>query len=178
MVDDALLDAAVVALQTVGWDELTLEKVAGAAGVSRVTLWRQGVSREAIIEGLLARLTRSYREALWPILTLPGSGADRLRAALQALCRVADQHLPLLLASDTIFHQAQGDFNEPLKRLLYDGIQDGTIRQVEIAETASLLFNSVCWTYVHLRARHQWDAEHTQTALLDLVLQGVLPNTT
>ena len=129
MIDDSLLAAAIAGLQEVGWKNLTLERVAMAAGVSRVTLWRQGITLEQIVEGLLVRLTTEYREALWPILTMEGSGWTRIAAALAALCDVAERHLPLLLASDTIFHEAhdftQTSFTEPLARLLRDGMDDG-----------------------------------------------------
>ncbi len=177
MIDDSLLDAAIVALQEVGWKNLTLERVATAAGVSRVTLWRQGVTLEQIVEGLLVRLTTEYREALWPTLTAGGNGWVRLTSALTALCDVAERHLPLLLATDTIFHEAhdftQTSFTEPLVRLLRDGMSDGSIRTVDSQEMAEVLFNTVCWTYVHLRARHQWTPERIKTLLLDLILKGL-----
>lgn len=64
---------------------------------------------------------------------------------------------------------------------------------------ASVLFNTVCWTYVHLRTRHHrtpgalpveqlspeerehvraqhhWPPERVQALLLDLVLEGLTP---
>ena len=179
MIDDSLLAAAIIALQEAGWKNLTLERVANAAGVSRVTLWRQGVTLEQIIEGLLTRLATEYREALWPTLTAQGSGWMRLTAALTALCDVAERHLPLLLATDTIFHEAhdftQTSFTEPLVRLLHDGMSDGSIRHVDSHEMADVLFNTVCWTYVHLRERHQWTPEHIKALLLDLILKGLAP---
>ncbi len=179
MIDESLLAAAVTALQEVGWKHLTLERVATAAGVSRVTLWRQGVTLEQIVEGLLVQLTTDYRETLWPTLTAEGTGRARLMAALMALCNVAERHLPLLLATDTVFHEAhiltRTDFTEPLMRLLHDGMNDGSIRKVDRHEMASVLFNTVCWTYVHLRARHQWTPERIQALLLDLILEGLTP---
>ena len=178
MIDESLLDAAIAALQDVGWKQLTLERVAVAAGVSRVTLWRQGVTLEQITEGLLMRLTQDYQAALWPTLTAQGSGHTRLTAALEALCSVAERHLPLLVATDTIFHEAHiltnTGFADPLARLLQDGINDGSIRELDSREMADVLFNTVCWTYVHLRARHEWPPEHARTMLFDLVLQGLV----
>jgi AcrR family transcriptional regulator len=177
MRDESLLDAAIVALQEVGWKRLTLERIAVAAGTSRVTLWRQGVTLEHIVDGLLVRLTEDYRDMLWPALTAEGSGRERLSAALGTLCDVAEKHLPLLVATDTVFHEAhiltRTSFTEPLGRLLSDGISDGSLRQGDCDEMASVLFNTVCWTYVHLRARHQWAPERIKTLLLNLVMEGV-----
>src|SRR5581483_6230502 len=172
MRDETLLNAAIAALQEVGWKHLTLERIATAAGTTRVTLLRQGVTLEQIVEGLLVRLTEDYQARLWPALTAAGSGCERLSVALGALCEVAEKHLPLLVATDTIFHEAHiltsKSFTEPLARLLSDGISDGSLRQGDCDEMASVLFNTVCWTYVHLRARHQWAPERIKTLPLTL----------
>jgi AcrR family transcriptional regulator len=105
-VDDRLLDAAVAVLAEHGHAGLTLERVADRAGRSRVTLWRQQVTQEALVDGLLARLTRDFRDAMWPALAEGGTGAERLASALTALCDVADAHLPLLAVSDDVFDRA------------------------------------------------------------------------
>jgi AcrR family transcriptional regulator len=179
-VDDALLEATIGVLAEHGWDGLSLERIAGRAGMSRVTLWRQGVTRDGLVDALLERLTDDYRRALWPILTAPESGRERLEQALRALCEVADRHLQLLLASDTAFHQAQRraqprpSFVEPLIRLLQDGVTDGSLREPESYEDrANALFNTVCWAYVHLRGRHRWSAARAASHVLDLVVNGV-----
>jgi len=177
MRDETLLNAAIAALQEVGWKHLTLERIATAAGTTRVTLWRQGVTLEQIVEGLLVRLTEDYQAMLWPALTAAGSGRERLSAALGALCDVAEKHLPLLVATDTIFHEAhiltRTSFTDPLQRLVSDGISDGSLLPGDSDELASVLFNMVCWTYVHLRARHQWAPERVKARLLTLVMEGV-----
>src|SRR5215831_15238629 len=95
-VDPAVLDATVAVVADGGWDRLSLERVAASAGVSRVTLWRQGVTRDGLVDALLVRLSEDYRDAMWPVLAASGTGRDRLEAALVALCDVADRHLELL----------------------------------------------------------------------------------
>jgi AcrR family transcriptional regulator len=168
-----LLDATVSVLGDVGWDGLSLERVAERAGVSRVTLWRQGVSREALVDALLARLGQDYRDAMWPVLTADGNGRARLAAALEALCDVADRHLELLLVSDEVFHRAPGNFLDPLVRALREGYGDGSVRRAGVAEdVADAIFNTVCWSYVHLRARHRWSAQRARRLVLGLVADG------
>jgi hypothetical protein len=77
-------------------------------------------------------LTEDYQAMLWPALTAARSGCERLSAAQGALCDVAEKHLPLLTATDTIFYEAhiltRTPFTEPLKRLLSDGLSDGSLR--------------------------------------------------
>jgi len=43
-------------------------------------------------------------------------------------------------------------FTESLERLLRDGIADGTLRPEDLRESATVLFNLVGWTYIHLRS--------------------------
>ena len=155
-------------------------------GVSRMTLHRRGVTKELILAELAERATADYERALWPALVARGTGAERLEAALVALCEQTEANLELLLAlrsvTDRVFHdEEEGEvmtrstFTAPLERLLVDGVQDGSLREVDAAETATVLFNLVGWTYVHLRTGHRWTQEHARRAVLDLTLNGLLP---
>jgi AcrR family transcriptional regulator len=181
VIDQRLLPAATAVLREWGWDGLTLERVADEAGLSRVTLWRQGVSKEGLVDGLLMRLATDYRDAMFAVLASAGGGAARIRQALEALCHVADRHLDLLLASDVAFHKAQEradprpSFIEPLVRLLHDGVADGTLRPppTSFEDFANTVFNTVCWSYVHLRGRHGWPGEQARSLVLDIVLNGL-----
>jgi len=179
-ISQKLLDAAMETLSEGGWDALSLQSVADRAGVSRVTAWRQAISKDHLVNALLGRLALDYRDTMWPILTAPGTGAERLEAALHGLCDVADRHLPLLLASDTAFHRANQEaqptvaFTEPLVRLIRDGVTDGTLEPPADCETmGQVVFNAMCWPYVHLRGRHGWLAPKARNLLLELVLAGL-----
>jgi AcrR family transcriptional regulator len=176
--DARLLAAAARVLEDAGWQGLTVEAVAEAAGLSRVTAWRLGASRQALVATLLRDLAAAYREAMWPALVGPGDARQRLDRALDALFGVIDAHLPLLLASDQVFHRANAasiNFNEPFARLFGDGIADGSLAPPggDPAEAAELLFNTVCWAYVHLRGRHRWPAERARRGLRALIEPGL-----
>jgi len=170
-----------------GYAGATIERIAAAAGLSRVTLHRRGVSKDGLLAELVARATEDYRAALWPALTGEGTGAERLARALEALCDQAERHMPLLVAlraqNDAVFHQTGEEealtrtvFTEPLERLLRDGAADGSLREVDAVETATTLFNLVGHTYIHLRTGHGWKPERAMRATLDPVLYGLLGN--
>lgn len=74
---DALLDAAQRVIAEHGLQHATLERIARAVGVSRVTLHRRGLSREDIVGALADRALDRYQDALWPAqsLTQPGLAA-------------------------------------------------------------------------------------------------------
>ena len=189
-VDDRILDATVSVLEEHGFGGLTLERVAERVGRSRVTLWRQHVNQESLVDGLLARLTRDYRDAMWPALADAGTGASRLRTALTALCDVADRHLHLLAVSDDVFHRAADrmldvtgqtfSFLDPFVAALNTGLADGslTTHDSDPAEMADVVFNSVCWGYVHLRHRHGWSPDRVREPLLATALVGLSARST
>jgi len=184
--DERVLTGFNRALRRFGYQGLTAERIANEAGLSRVTLHRRGVTKELILAELTERALAAYREALWPALTASGSARDRLEMALEALCAVAEAHLELLVAlrskTDAIFHEHdEGEamtrdvFTEPLQRLLEDGVADGTLRGVDPEEMATVLFNLVGWSYVHLRTGHRWRPERACSRVIDLALNGLVP---
>jgi len=184
-VDDAVLEGARRALTKWGHGA-TLEQIAKEAGLSRVTLYRRGFSREAIVETLVAKALEEYRAALWPALTGHGTGRQRLELALHGLCDVAEGYLGLFESlpaeRDALFHEDPGEggealtrdlFTDPLLKLLEEGVADGTLQADDPAETATLLFNQVGWTYIHLRTGHRWKPQRTKDAIVRLTLEGV-----
>ncbi|MBS3941478.1 MAG: TetR/AcrR family transcriptional regulator [Actinobacteria bacterium] len=185
MSDRSLVDAALDVIANHGLDGVTVDRLAEASGISRATLYRRGVAIDELTAAAVEKAAEQYREALWPALTGPGSAANRLEAALRALCEAADQHLALLVGlyphPHSPFHEevdgaalVQEPFAEPFERLLRDGITDGTLRSRDPAADATLLFNLVSWTYVHLRHAHHWPPEEASTRVVSLVLGGVL----
>jgi AcrR family transcriptional regulator len=179
-----LVDATAAAIARWGLPELTLERVAAEAGMSRATIYRRGVTREQLVAALTDQAAETFRAAMWPALAGGGTAAERLQAALTALCQTADRHLHLLagmfLAHGEVFHQPGPDaltvdvFAQPFERLLRDGAADGSLRAVPPSVTATVLFNTVGWGYIHLRAGHEWPAERAREAVLDLALHGLL----
>ena len=182
-IDAAVAEAGRRVLARHGYHAATVERIAREAGVSRVTLHRHGVSKDAILAVLLERALDDYRAAMWPALTGSGTGADRLESALVALCEQAEANLELLLAlrsrTDAVFHESGQEamtrsvFTDPLKRLLQDGIADGSLRRLDPAELATVLFNLVGWTYIHLRTGHGWNTARARRNVLDIALNGV-----
>lgn len=178
------LDAARRVFTTHGYSGTTVERIAEAAGVSRVTLHRRGIGKDRLLAELVAEATEDYRRVLWPALTATGPAADRLVQALVSLCAATEEHMGLLVAlraqADEVFHEdgeealTQGVFTDPFERLLRDGMDDGSLRTTDPAETATVLFNLVGWTYIHLRTGHGWTPERTRRAVIEPLLHGLL----
>jgi AcrR family transcriptional regulator len=178
-VDAELHQATISVLRERGWDGLTLERVAQAAGRARSTLWRQGLTLEVLVSALVGELAADFRATMYPILTGGGTGRDRLERGLAALCELLDRHLPLMLATDEAFHQetAPGqppDYLHPFIQFLREGAADRSLAPgADVVEAADVAFNAVAWTYVHLRGRHGWPAEKATARVTAIVLHGL-----
>jgi AcrR family transcriptional regulator len=184
--EKVVLEGTRRALERYGWEGMTAERVAAEAGVARATLHRRGLTKERLLELLADEATALYRDAMWPVLTGEGSGKERLEQALATLCQLAEEHMAVLLALDAqanaaVFHDAaeaeqltRTVFTEPLERLLRDGVADRSLRDSNPVETATVLFNLVGWTYIHLRSGHGWNAERARGATLEVALRGVV----
>jgi AcrR family transcriptional regulator len=181
--DARVVDAAISVLTESGWDGLTQERVAEKAGISRVTTWRQGITRERLVGALLDRLGNDFRDALWPVLTAPGNGAARLMLGLERLCDVIDQNVPLLNATNKAFHWGFREehgatliaFIEPYARFLTEGAADGSLRPIDgdVDEAAEVVFNTMCWTYLHLRSEHEVAPERARQVVINLIMYGL-----
>lgn len=185
--DDVLLDVAIEVIAEFGYSGLTLARLADAAGSSRMTLHRREVTLASVVAGLGLRAAAELRAELFPVLTATGPADQRLRAALVAMCDVADHYLPLLAglfsADDGVFHSppdATGAlptteaFVAPFVKLLADGEADGSLRpQADRTETATILFNAVGWGYVQLRHTQRWPPTRARDGVLRLVLTGL-----
>ena len=178
-----LLAAARTVFARHGYHGATADRLAREAGVSRVTLHRRGITKDVLLERLVSQAIESYRASIWPAITGAGTGRERIHSALGALCESAERDLGLLVAlrtqSNQVFHDDGTDvltrtvFTEPLERLLRDGASDGSLRALDPIETATVLFNMVGWTYVHLRTEHGWPPERARTSVVDLAMCGL-----
>ena len=172
-----LLAAVERALDAHGMDAVTLEHIAAEADINRVTLYRRGHTREALLTQTALQAASEFRDAALPALTHPGTGAARLELLFNALFDLADRHLALLAGlydgPTAVFHLAVADhrvltrleYTEPFARVLIDGVADGTLISDNPTEDAEILFNLAGWTYVHLRRSHGWSSKRARAGV-------------
>ena len=180
-----VVDAARFVLAEDGPTGATLERIAAAAGISRMTLHRQGITKADIVRALARRFEEEHKQAMWQALVANGTAAERLRLALELQCRLSEQNLAVLDALDgsigaEIFREPGPDaltrsvFVDPLQRLLLDGGIDGTLHADDPRETATVLYNAIGHTYRHLRSGHGWSPKRARDGVLALVMDGLV----
>src|SRR5258705_6479685 len=99
--DARLLAAAARVLEDAGWQGLTIEAVAEAAGLSRVTAWRLGATREALVASLIGQLDQDYRRGVWAGVGGAGTPRGGGGCALGGPFGVLESPPPPLLGADT-----------------------------------------------------------------------------
>jgi AcrR family transcriptional regulator len=167
------------------WHELRIDELAQAAGLSRMTLHRRGVTKEDIAAGLRRLLAEEHAAAALPALTASGPADMRLGMALRAMCAVDERYMGII---EGLADQIMEEFHEPgagevltrtvftdaIRRILEDGAAEGTLDPgADPSETATLLFNAAGWTYRHMRTGHRWSAERASGRLVELLVAGV-----
>ncbi len=184
--DAAVVDRIRAGLGARDWSAVTLADLAAAAGVSRMTLHRRGVGKDEILEQLGQRLEQEQRDALVDVLAAAGPARERLRRALEALCDVDERYLVVLSALgsrlDAVYHEpgAPGEpiltragFTDGLRRLLEDGLLDGSVQVEDPELMATLVYNAVGHTYRHMRLGHRWPAADARRRVVGLVVDGL-----
>lgn len=180
---ERVVEGAYAAVAEHGWGGATLERIAAASGVSRMTLHRHGLGRDEVFALLAASYEADFRAAVTAAASVPGTGAERLRRSLGAVCEVTERHLAFLRGLDEetdtrLFHvrdgevRSRGAYVDPVAAIVREGVADGTLRAETGAEHATLLVNAVDRTYRHLRIAHAWSARRAREAVLELVLRG------
>jgi AcrR family transcriptional regulator len=186
LIDEKVLRAAAAIMSESGWHGVTLEAVADRSGISRATLYRWGITRDAIAASLAEAAAAGWKSAIWPALTAPGTAAERLELAVRASCAAIDQHARLLgsgpnpvvdLRSTPPVQSGLGDvFVAPFARLLLDGAADGSLARVaDPTTTATAIFAVLTQSYLALRSNGGTDAMTATNTLVDLILAGSLP---
>jgi hypothetical protein len=102
---------------------------------------------------------------------------------LERLCDVIDRNAPLLTATNKAFHWGFREehgatlvaFIEPYARFLSEGAIDGSLRPVkgDLDEAAEVVFNTMCWTYLHLRSEHEVPPERARAVVINLIMYGL-----
>jgi AcrR family transcriptional regulator len=168
------------------WNDVSLEELAQAAGVSRMTLHRHGVGRDEILAALGELLEHEHSHAAIPALTSLAPAPERLAMALRAKLEVDERYLGLMEALQhqlpAIYHEqgdgevlTRGPFTDGIKRILQDGAAEGTLAQQDnLDEAATLIFNATGWTYREMRTGHRWPPAKARESVVQLLLKGVM----
>jgi AcrR family transcriptional regulator len=151
---DRLLDAAYAAVMDVGLRRTTVADVARRAGVSRMTVYRQGADLNTLVGALLKReLVAVLDQAQQEVALLPTSRQRLVEASVLAVERIGrhplyrrvldlDPELLLPLIVDR-FGSTQVAAREFVRQQLEKGQEDGSIRVADTSLQATCFLLAV-----------------------------------
>lgn len=151
---DRLLDAAFAAVMDVGLRRTTVADVARRAGVSRMTVYRQGADLNTLVGALLKReLVAVLDQAQQEVALLPTSRQRLVEASVLAVERIGrhplyrrvldlDPELLLPLIVDR-FGSTQVAAREFVRQQLEKGQEDGSIRVADTSLQATCFLLAV-----------------------------------
>lgn len=153
--DEAIIDAAIALLVEQGFDRLSMDAVAAAAGVSKATIYRRWPSKEALVIHAVARRTD-------PFAAVPdGTARERLVAVLRNMLAHARSPMGRLLpcmvgvslSNPILAEHYRTQIIEPrrgrIQDIVLDGITAGELRDdLDIALTVDLVVGPLLYRVV------------------------------
>ncbi len=143
------------------FDEVRVDEIAEASGIPRATLYYYFRGKDEVLSFLLRSALNDLVTTVGQTVDGPGNAATRLRALVVAQLDHLGQHpgTSQLLISNLgragrlpdIAAQLDAGFHGPVRKLLQEGVDDGSLKPVSDPEiAASAFFGAV--TSVGLRA--------------------------
>ena len=168
----AILDAAAHALSEHG-SNANMADVAGAAGVSRATLYRYYPDREALLDALASHALAEAAARLADAGLERASVEDAIERIVRALTAVGDRYAVL------VREQVEADPDEierlvaaPMRAVFARGIESGLLRQDLPAEVLLELFGGALVAALKLTERGRLGLEEASAAAASVFLDG------
>ena len=181
---DELLDVALELCRTVGFASMSVEQITTAAGVAKGTFYYYFSSKSDLLRQLVDRFAGALFEFLSATVpSLPGSGQQRLKAAMDAAAAWKLQQaesslsfLPSLYSGHNVElrHRLQSGWRDTsrgiLAPLIAQGAADGSLRVDDPHATAEIVLS--LWIDAADRLWEQALATADEAAFVDVMIRG------
>jgi AcrR family transcriptional regulator len=172
-----------------GLDATKMEDVAAATGVPKATLYYYFEGKEDILAFLFSEILDEVARAIDEAVSAEGTAAERLRAAIVAHLRVfeafpaASRALQFDLGraarTPLIDERVEAAFRGPVRRLLDEGAEDGSLRRVEHPRLVAVAILGAVTTVgvnaISTGRRRRRQLDEVAGDVVGFVLEGVSP---
>jgi AcrR family transcriptional regulator len=182
---DAVIRAAAHAFKEHGFHNTSLESIAAALEVTKPTIYYYVENKEQLLfECFLAGL-EPIRAALAEANGSSAPMRDRLNSVLreyaQAVasefgwCMVRAEHQDLSPSMSAQVRALKTEIDQGIRRLLRDGVRDGSIRRCNVKMTAFALAGALNWIAHWYREQRSMSARQIADAFVNVFEQGLRP---
>lgn len=182
---DAVLLAAVRMFNARGFHATSLDDVAASLGISKPTIYHYLGNKEQVLLECVTRGLEPLRQAAKSAQEEQGSGLERLRRFLlryaqinmddfgRCMVRTGDELLSPEGAAQ--IRARKRDIDTALRRLIEQGIADGSIAPVDVKFAAFTLAGALNWPARWHDPAGAQPAEEIAASLVDIVTGGLAP---
>jgi AcrR family transcriptional regulator len=182
---EAVIRVAAAAFNRKGYHNTSLDDIAAALEVSKPTVYYYVTNKEQLLFECFVAGVERIRAALRAVKALEVPARERLNAVLRkyaqsmasefgwCMVRVEDQDLSPAMSSHV--KALKSEIDQGIRRLIRDGIQDGSIHPADPKMTAFALAGSLNWIAHWYRQNRSLSAEQIADAFIAIFDNGLRP---
>jgi AcrR family transcriptional regulator len=182
---EAVLRAAVRMFNEKGFHATSLDDVAASLGVTKPLIYHYLGNKDQVLFECVRIGLQQLQEAARAARILHGSGLERLKFFLcrygecilddfgRCVARTGDEALSP--ESRLQFRQLKSEIDQAMRRLLEEGMADGSLRMQDVRLTAFTLAGALNWPARWFVPGGGMSSEATAREMVDILIGGLLP---
>lgn len=181
----AVLAVAVRTFNDRGFQGTSLDDVAAALGISKRTIYYYFDSKEQVLLECMKIGLNKLTDALGTVRKVPGSGRDRLCAFLRRFAELTMEDFGRCVARTgeealspegaRFFRDVKRKIDFEMRRLIEEGIADGSIAALDPRMAAFTLAGAINWTARWHQPGASMTPEAIAEAMVDILARGFHP---
>ena len=182
---DAVVQVAARSFAAHGFHNTSLDDIAKALDVTKPTIYYYVTNKEELLFQCFVTGLEPIRAALADVKVSKAPGRERLNTVLrqyaQAVasdfgwCMVIAEHQDLSESMSTHIRDLKIEIDQGIRRLLREGVKDGSIQPCDVKMTAFALAGALNWIAHWYRANQGMTAEQVANAFVTIFEEGLRP---
>lgn len=182
-----ILDAAIAAVNEVGYPRASLSEIASRAGVAKSAIVYYFASKDALLLYVVDHIYTAQYEKLALAVAEQPDPAAKLRAYVETSLRYVDEHRAEIAAGAEIVVSHRGPDGTPLylssteedsvllREILSDGMEQGVFRRLPLQVGASLVEGLIDLATMELQRDLEADITALIPEIITFIFRGVSP---
>jgi len=185
---DAVIRVAARAFNERGFHNTSLDDIAAALEVTKPTIYYYVTNKEQLLFQCFVTGLEPIRAALNDVKMSQAPGRERLNAVLrqyaQAIasefgwCMVRAEHQDLSPSMSEHIRALKAEIDQGIRRLLREGVRDGSIQPCDVKMTAFALAGALNWIPHWFREKQALTPAQIADAFVTLFEEGLRPRPT
>jgi AcrR family transcriptional regulator len=182
---DAVIRVAAKAFAERGYHNTSLDDIARALDVTKPTIYYYVTNKEQLLFQCFVAGLEPIRAALNAVKVSKDPGRERLNAVLREYaravasefgwCMVIAEHQDLSASMSRQVRALKVEIDQGIRRLLREGVKDGSVQPCDIKMTAFALAGALNWIAHWYRANREMTAEQIANAFVSIFEEGLRP---